>query len=47
MKYQDRGMVNEERQRVMFEEDYLEEDPLMISTQSYESGIPTKYYDFE
>lgn len=31
----------------MFEDDYIEEDPLMVSTHSFESGIPTKYYDFE
>jgi hypothetical protein len=31
----------------MFEDEYNQEDPLMVSTHSYESGIPTKYYDFE
>jgi hypothetical protein len=31
----------------MFEDEYNEEDPLMVSTNSFESGIPTKYYDFE
>ncbi len=47
MRYQDRGLMHDERNRIIFEDDYLEEDPLMISTHSYESGIPTKYYDFE
>jgi hypothetical protein len=31
----------------MVEDEYIEEDPLMVSTHSFESGIPTKYYDFE
>ena len=50
MKYQDRGVVekiNEGRHRVLFEDDFLEEDPVMVSTHSFESGIPTKYYDFD